>query len=369
MFKTKPQEENVNIPLIIIAGFIVFYTLYIWASLIIPFIISLLLSFALISGSHFFQKLKIPSFFSMVLSFWIYVLIFWILWELINANIQDIITKLPDYQSKVTIIIQWVFETLHLPMPENIASLLSKIDVAEIFTSILWGLASVFSNAWLIFFYTLFILLEYKYIGEKINLIISDKVKKDSFHEIIKKIKKDTKAYFIIKSIVSFVTAFLSYIVMFIFGLDFAVFWAVLIFILNFIPNVGSIIALIFPISISLIQYENFFPFIIITASLIWIQVLMWNIIEPKFMWNKLNLSPLTIIISLSFWWTLWGIIWMLLCVPIMVIINIILAKIPHTRPIAILLSEKWDLHVTSNQEIVESRRKLLEELKEKIRL
>jgi hypothetical protein len=31
----------------------------------------------------------------------------------------------------------------------------------------------------------------------------------------------------------------------------------------------------------------------------------------------------------------------MFLCVPIMVIVNIILAKIPATRPIAILLSEK----------------------------
>jgi len=78
--------------------------------------------------------------------------------------------------------------------------------------------------------------------------MISDEEKRTSIIETINKIKQDTKAYFIIKTIVSFITAFLSYLVMKSFGLDFAIFWAFLIFILNFIPNVGSIIALMFPI-------------------------------------------------------------------------------------------------------------------------
>jgi hypothetical protein len=48
-----------------------------------------------------------------------------------------------------------------------------------------------------------------------------------------------------------------------------------------------------------------------------------------------------------------------------MVIVNIILAKIPATRPIAILLSEKWDLQVES-EDVVKRRKKLLESLKSK---
>ena len=100
-------------------------------------------------------------------------------------------------------------------------------------------------------------------------LVISDEEKRKSVLETINKIKKDTKAYFIIKTIVSFITASLSYIVMLILGLDFAIFWAFLIFVLNFIPNIGSIIALLFPISISLIQYDSFYPFVFISAGLI----------------------------------------------------------------------------------------------------
>jgi len=58
-------------------------------------------------------------------------------------------------------------------------------------------------------------------------------------------------------------------------------------------------------------------------------------------MGNKLNLSPLVILISLIFWGTIWGPTGMLLSVPIMVMINIVLAHIEVTRPIAILLSER----------------------------
>lgn len=366
MFK-KAKSTPTNIPLLIIASFVLFYTLYIGASFIIPFIIALLFSFAIIGASHFYQKFKIPPFLSMVLSLGTYLLIFWIFGELINSNIQDVVHKLPDYQEKISIIIKSFFETTGIPEPKSLAQVLENFNLSKIFTLVFSAITWIFSSAGIIFFYTLFILLEYRYFGDKLMLIISNEEKRTSVIETINKIKQDTKAYFIIKTIVSFITAFLSYLVMKSFWLDFAIFWAFIIFILNFIPNVGSIIALMFPIGISLIQYTSLYPFIFISAWLVGIQVLMGNIIEPKFMWNRLNLSPLAIIISLSFWWALWWIVWMLLSVPIMVIINIILAKIPETRAFAILLSEKWELQIETWEEVTRARQKFIRKIRAKI--
>lgn len=375
MFSQKEKETHFNIPLIIISTFIIFYTLYIWASFVIPFIISILFSFAIIWVSNFYQNFKIPKFVSMILSLITYLLIFWLFWELINSNIDELIKKLPYYQDKINLIInnffdfalnQKILEWFWLWWAKDI-NIFESVDFAEIAKNTLGWISSVFSNTGMIFFYTLFILLEYRYFWDKLSLMVIDKEKRKNISATIYTIKNDIKAYFIIKSIVSFITALLSYFIMLLFWLDFAIFWAFLIFILNFIPNIGSIIALIFPITISLIQYEQFYPFVIITSWLIWIQIFMWNIIEPKFMGNKLNLSPLAIIISLSFWWALWSIVWMLLSVPIMVIINIILAKIPETRPIAILLSEKWELKIESDEEIIKTRKKILSKIRHKI--
>ena len=371
MFNLKKEnKDEINFSLLIISSYVFFYTLYIWASFLIPFIIALLFSLAIIWLSNFYQRLKLNNIFSMILSLFTYLFIFWLITQLINSNIDELIKKLPIYQKQIIWLIKDFFQATHIPEPKNINEMLQKFNMVNIFKQVLSSITSIFSNTWMIFFYTLFIILEYRYFSDKLTLMVTDTQKRQNIINTIKKIKNDTKAYFIIKTIVSFFTAFFSYLVMASFRLDFAIFWSFLIFILNFIPNVGSIIALFFPISIALIQKNmTFLDFSFISIFLIWIQILMWNIVEPKFMWNRLNLSPLAILISLSFWWYLWWIIWMILSVPIMVIVNIILAKIPSTRPIAIMLSEKWELNIQTEEEIIQTRKKLLNKLRKKITL
>jgi predicted PurR-regulated permease PerM len=90
-----------------------------------------------------------------------------------------------------------------------------------------------------------------------------------------------------------------------------------------------------------LIQFDSIYTTVALLGIFVSIEVLMGNIIEPKFMGNKLNLSPLVILIALGFWGSIWGVVGMLLSVPLMVIINITLSRFDTTRPIAILLSEK----------------------------
>lgn len=302
-----------------------------------------------------------------------YFFLFWIIWHILSNDFQTLLSKFPEYQDKIWNYISQVFTTLHIPIPElnnkkTLIDTIKNFDISGIFKSTLFAITGLFSQAWILFFYTLFILLENRYFSQKLILAISNEEKRKNLNRTLQKIKADTKAYFIIKSAVSFITATFSYIIMIIFNLDFSVFWAFLIFILNFIPNVGSIIALIFPIILSLIQgFDTLIPFFSISTGLIWIQVFMGNIIEPKFMGNRLNLSPLVIILSLSFWGMMWGIIGMILSVPIMIIINIILAKFPQTRPLAIVLSEQWDLRIETPIEVEKNRWQFIKKIREQL--
>jgi len=58
-------------------------------------------------------------------------------------------------------------------------------------------------------------------------------------------------------------------------------------------------------------------------------------------MGNTLNLSPLIVILALSFWGAVWGVTGMVLSVIITVILVILFSQFKSTRPIAVLLSEK----------------------------
>ena len=79
-----------------------------------------------------------------------------------------------------------------------------------------------------------------------------------------------------------------------------------LIFFLNFIPTIGSIIATLFSSALALVQFESFGPFLIVVVSITAIQLVIGSFIDPKLMGNKLNLSPLVILFSLSLWGAVW---------------------------------------------------------------
>jgi len=362
-------KENNFFHLFLILVFVVllFFLLKIGADLIRPFIIALLFSFAIIALADSYKKIpigkwRLPGFFAMLFSLGTYIVIFWLLGRMLGSQIQDVIALLPSYQAKMNILYINMLEYLHIPENMDLYSVFQKIDIPKLVTMVVSSVTDLFSKIGIILFYMLFILLEYRYFGEKIQKMCSSPTQSSRLKQTLQKIEADVKSYFVIKAFVSIVTGLLSYMIMRIMGLDFALFWALGICLLNFIPNIGSIIAVSFPIVLSLIQYETIYPFFIITIGLIAVQIVMSSIIEPKFMGNKLNLSPLVILIALGFWGAMWWVTGMLLSVPLMVIINIIFSRFEATRPLAILLSEKWELEIQT-QPIIDEVKKSLKKI------
>lgn len=359
MFKVE-KNPILNYSIFFIAFVLFFYILFILSKFFIPLIIAILFSFAIIWLSNLYLKIVKFPFISYILSLITYWIIFWLIWKMIRANIEELIVIIPEYQYKIISLISDIFHFFKVEPPTSVNQIIGKIDLQYVFSSITSWITSIISSAGLIFFYVMFFLLEYRYFKVKLNLIFLNKPNNKEIFNIFERIKIDIKGYFFIKTIISFLTWLFSYIIMQIVWLDLAIFWAFLVFILNFIPNIWSVIAVFFPVMLSLIQFDTYFNFLFLGSSLTCIQILMWTIIEPRFQWNRLNLSPLVIIISLWFWWIIWWIVWMLLSVPIMSIISIILAKIPATRPIAILLSEKWEIDVWNWKEAFKMKKNIV---------
>jgi AI-2 transport protein TqsA len=148
--------------------------------------------------------------------------------------------------------------------------------------------------------------------------------------------------YIALKTFVSFLQGFLSFVVLAAFGVDFAVMWGVLIFLFNFIPYIGSFVAVSLPIALGFLQYadEPWKP-LLSAILLLLIQRAVDNLVEPRLTGQKLDLSPLLVLLALAFWGWLWGVVGMILAVPLTVIGKIILANIEATRPLARLISNE----------------------------
>ncbi len=143
---------------------------------------------------------------------------------------------------------------------------------------------------------------------------------------------------------ISLATGAVSYVILLIMGVEYAFLWSFLIFILNFIPYIGPLTSSALPAIFAVITTGSLMQFVYVFAALEGVQIIIGSFIQPMIQGKGTNLAPVTIIVALAFWGMLWGIVGMILAVPIMAVIVIVCSQIPSTRYLAILLSEKGDI-------------------------
>ena len=115
-------------------------------------------------------------------------------------------------------------------------------------------------------------------------------------------------------------------------------------FILNFIPTIGTIIAVLIPTVFAIIQLTDLSSILYLFIFLVLIQFVIGNVIYPKLMGKSLNISQFVVILSLVVWGAMWGTIGMFLAVPIMMILLIILSQFESTKNLAVLISEDGNI-------------------------
>lgn len=198
------------------------------------------------------------------------------------------------------------------------------------------------STAWvtLTLLYTLFFLAERVSIAHRIALAFGEQ-HGSRIMSIIESISQAISQYIVVKTLVSALAGFLSYAVLTVFDVELAATWGILIFLLNYIPYLGSLIAVALPILLSFLQFEEPWKPIVIATFLIAIQQGIGSWIEPRMAGQRLDVSPLLIVLSLAFWFFVWGIVGAILAVPLLVMVRIVLDNIPETKPIATLISNR----------------------------
>ncbi len=216
---------------------------------------------------------------------------------------------------------------------------LVSLDMTYVARILLGSATSLLNHFFLISLYVAFLMAERLAFRKKIQLAAGNPLAGAEFAAILDAITDSLQRYVGVKTFISLITAGISYAVFRLLGLEYAETWAVLTFALNFIPSIGSIIAVVFPAMIALVQYETIGPFLIIVFGCGTIQFLIGNFLDPALLGRSLNMSTFLVILALTFWTTVWGLIGAFLSVPLTVCILIVFSHIPALRPVAILMS------------------------------
>lgn len=159
--------------------------------------------------------------------------------------------------------------------------------------------------------------------------------------EVVGTIAGKFRHYFLTRTFTSAVTGVLTGVYTWAIGLDFALVWGVSSYLLNYVPTLGSIVAIVPPTLLALLQFDGPWAAIAVGGGLGALQLLIGNYVDPYLQGRNLELSPLVVLFSIAFWGLVWGIPGALLGVPLTVAIAIVCRQFPDTRWIGELLADQ----------------------------
>lgn len=352
--ETEPREKkikNITLFLAFISAVLFFSILKIMSSVVIPIVIAVFLSFVLYPLVKFINnKIRIPGLsksgiFGIISVLFIIGVAIYILMSVLFSSTKSMLSVYPKYEARLTEFYVAVSNFFDLSFNneqslfENLWNQLgirNAVQRAAISTS--GTFINFFKTLMIILFTMFFLLLEFSQFGKKIPLIFKGE-REQQVRNLLSDITRETTIYLSTKFYISLITGILVYLAFLFIGLDFPVLWGFLAFVLNFIPNIGSVAVGVGAIFFSFLQFwPNPLPIILVAVSILAIEMIMGNILEPKIQGNNLGLSPFIIITSLSFWGWLWGFPGMVLSVPMMVVLKIICGSIETLKPISILM-------------------------------
>lgn len=275
-----------------------------------------LLAYSISPLPYWLMRKRVPTGLAVLLTLLIVVVGGLAIASLFGISVSGLIQKLPTYQARLT----EVLGSLHnVPFIKNLD--LDKIKSLEMFSparlvayagTILGGIGGILGNTLLIIFLVAILLFEFAGIQEDAG---KSSVKKDTLMMRFQDASKDVKTYVAITGATGLMQAVINTILLAVLGVDFAITWGVLFFFFNFIPAFGFALALIPPLIIAFL--ESGWKVALAVGIGYWVFNFVGdNIIKPRFMKKGLDISILTIILSLLFWSWVLGSVGAILAIP-----------------------------------------------------
>lgn len=362
----KIQVDGVTRFFIVVIGLVVIgIVLKELSHIFIPLLIAFFLFFVFSPFNNWMNKKKIPMFLIILLDIAITFGVLYGIGRIVVDSFLQFADGLPIYGEKLSSLIRitaisWgVTDTFFTQF--SFDNLLETLNLQNLASGLFSSTFSLLGSVLFVLFFFVFVLsgnktiykaIEHRFVFKKVgpelkkikkslklNDVTADeqklldelererKVREQQLEDTFIKITNQIQRYIIAKVGVNLAAGVITSIALSIIGVDFPIVWGLFVFLFNFIPTIGSAAALVFPVIFSLVQFDSVGTMILVLLLMAGIQTLAFNVAEPMILGKRLNLNPLLILLSVLVWGYIWGIVGMLLSVPLTAIIKIIISN------------------------------------------
>jgi len=346
---TKQNSWIATYTYILAAIMLTVYAMIVAKSLIQPLLFSLFFSILLSPVCGWLEEKKVPRYLSVPLTITGGILVLVAIGFFFYNQLTDFAGDTDIYRERF----QEIAANLQLFL-ENRIGVEQAIDVQMLLNSVqefirdntatltsgLAGAASALTSIFLVPVFMFFMLVYRDFLKQFFMRMFGTSGKKEykSTQQIIDKVKVVVQGYLTGIIAVIFILAILNSLMLTIIGVEHALFFGTFAAMLNVIPFVGPLFGAILPVLYSLFTMDSLIIPVVIMAGFYVIQMMEGNIFTPIIVGNKVSINAFAALLLLFIGAQIWGIIGMILIIPIGAILKVVFDEIEYLKPIGFVM-------------------------------
>jgi predicted PurR-regulated permease PerM len=265
-------------------------------------------------------------------------------------RISDIVETMPQYADRIRDVIRpfnqkiaRVQETAGSMNPETPAKKVAEVKIKEppswpsyIIRGVgpVWGAIIIIG---VVPFLMFFILIRKEQMNQRLNISLGATIDVPQF---VGRVTKMVRGFAVGNLVIGSAMAAVTVLVLFVLKIQGAVILGAVSGFLNLIPFLGVILAVLVPCAAALLQFNTAGPLAIILVTVVCLHIISANLLIPKIIGSRVSIGPVAATAGILFWGWLWGLMGILLAVPLTAFVKVVADCHPSLIHISNLLAE-----------------------------
>jgi predicted PurR-regulated permease PerM len=331
-----PLPEDLRTALLAgILMLMVFYTLYFAREIVMPILFAFLLNLLLQPAMRFLDRLRIPKVISAVLVILLLFGSFTIIFSSLAAPAADWFGKLPQTFSRIEDKLYLLRAPLkHLQQANEELNKLTAPQGGNATPVVVQdsGLGGIlFSNTQAVLtgllttVVVLFFLLVTGdlFLRKLVEVLPRFRDKKQAV-AMSQEIEQNVSAYLATISVMNLLVGVAVGLAAYVTGLGDPVLWGAVAFLLNYIPIIGPLIGVVLLFLAGMLVFDTVWQAVLVAGIYLGIHFLEGEVVTPMLVARRFILNPVLVVISLIFWYWMWGVPGAIISVPLLATVKII---------------------------------------------
>ena len=152
--------------------------------------------------------------------------------------------------------------------------------------------------------------------------------------QIARSAERDLSTYLATYTVINAVLGTVVGTILYFLGMPSPALWGLMVGLLNFMPYLGAVIGTTIVALVALVSIDPMTRALMAPLSYFIVNSLEGNLVTPMVLGRRLQLNPVAIFISLTFWYWIWGFAGALLATPLLVSLKVVCDNVITLRPL-----------------------------------